>query len=331
MKRRLHLLSLLAALIVALTSCDWIYDDSACAATDTGDWRCKLVIHSSGNMTADSIYLNYNTRSDTTQYDLNLVKRYIVKIYEPGNHSKPLYDFVFYSTDFLTSDEDIEDLDIPYSAKGYDVWIWSDFVNAEKRTNLYYDADNFADIHLLDVKRQGTYASSCFAGFVDINFNQRTDNATIDVYLGRPVGSFTIIAENLSDIVRELAPGTSLSDYHILTTFPLYLPSQLDLFTGNIVGTRSDVSFESEITAFGDNDEAVLSFAYVLLGSSTAGGVDITLTLVGPDGTKWPLTGVLNVPMRRDQNTYVFGRFSKPTPGGIGINYNFSGEYVIYI
>ena len=393
---RRHLLPLLLALVslVLTAACDLIYDEDSCEPEASSRLRhCRLIVHSSGSMTLDSVFLDYNTRalirqieqykertitrssasfgsshsstapfssasaipasgsplasgrrglltanyastedSLALQADYDLCKRYIMHVYKPGDYKKTLYEFTWYSTDFL-SKELSEEFDYDFAEQDYDIYIWSDFVRESTHENLYYNPTDFSDVIMLPPTGQTNYSRSCFAGFTDVNFIASADSIDINLYLGRPVGSYTIIVENLSNLIRGINPGEDISQYRIQTVYPRYLPSAVDLFTGNIVGTLSggmEVSFESEIYPVG-NDRAILSFDYVLLSTSASAGVDLQLYLVDPSGTRYALSGVLSIPMKRDQNTYVFGEFTQPAQGGIGINYNFSGEYVIYI
>jgi hypothetical protein len=79
-----------------------------------------------------------------------------------------------------------------------------------------------------------------------------------------------------------------------------------------------------------------LGFDYALLNNSSNAGLDIQVYLISPSGEEYALTGVLNVPMKRGQTTYVIGDFINNDNyvdgnGGIKIDYRFEGEYNIYL
>jgi hypothetical protein len=74
----------------------------------------------------------------------------------------------------------------------------------------------------------------------------------------------------------------------------------------------------------------------MLSDSQAAGiGVAIALFLIDPKGTLTAISSNINVPMKRNNNTLVMGDFltnqTSNRQGGIGIDFSFAGEYLIFL
>jgi hypothetical protein len=193
---------------------------------------------------------------------------------------------------------------------------------------IFYNATTPSTIKYIS-NSANAQMKDCFNGEVEIN--TRADTYNLDVWLDRPIGRFYVVATNAD----KFADAANLKDYKARIRYPLYYPSSLHLFDNTVSDVNTNVEREFSIE-WVDDERVILGFDYALLNNSSNAGLDIQVYLISPSGEEYALTGVLNVPMKRGQTTYVIGDFINNDNyvdgnGGIKIDYRFEGEYNIYL
>lgn len=301
-------------------SCDMIYDYSTC------EEPAKMIDY--------TIRVRHNLETTDLEYHVGLLTRaaapdsicirYLFRAY---SNSMVVAEKEVYKegTDF--KDFSVE-MQLP-EMKDEKVYVWADYVKRvdDKYETIFYDAGDFSSVNYRDSPQTSTLLKDCFNGEFDVDFSG--GNRVADVWLSRPTGRYFIIATDLD----KFDDAENLSDYKVRVSYPLYFPSSLRLFDDRVSDVEIGVEYEFSIIKLDDN-RALLGFDYSLLNKSEHSGIDIQIYLINPQGERRTLSSVLNVPMKRSQNTYIIGEFlNNDTPyyGGLGIDYSFDGEYTIFV
>jgi hypothetical protein len=299
----------------------------------------------SHNLVMDESNYSYESRgldaTDVGEY----CARYIFRVYEHGNTTNCVGDTTIYSNDLTRSDFDVS-LKVPSIGKSYDVMVWSDYVDNSSRSDLYYKTSSFEGVTHGEKYVANSDYRDCFHGVFTVAATKSAETRKVTsqatVTLKRPVGKYTIITTDLDEFVSKNPLGRAvLADYKVRVVYSSYTPASVNIFTNDINNVVTNIVYDSPIKAdSSDPTRAVLGFDYVLLTMSTSesAGVAIQLYLLAPDGSTKALTSTINVPMQRSRNTLVVGRFLTgggtsgwSTGSGVGIDYSYSGEYIIFL
>ena len=334
----LNFISMIMLTTCCLPSCD-VHESPAEELYDL-DKEHTVSVTVSHTLDMDESSYSYDisraVRADAT--DSRHCVRYVFRAFPSGNTKTCVFDTTIYSLDLMRGDFTTQ-LTLPTTTRGYDMWIWSDYVDRESRSELYYKASTFDGVSHGDSYVGNSEFKDCFLGSFSIGIHSRDDNHQASVTMARPVGRYAVVATDLAEFMKQQGVSlASLSGWKVRVVYPSYTPSSVNLFNNDINNIVTNVSYESPITVdSSDPTRALLGFDYVMLSNSTGDGVGVAiqLYLISPSGNISAMSSTINVPMRRNRNTVVAGRFLTSSytqgSGGVGINYSYAGEYVIFI
>lgn len=279
-----------------------------------------------------------------SQQGQTVMARYIYQVSPVGKPQQVVRRIVRYSAD-TTYVPFVENLQIP--AGDWQVWVWNDFVSADAdHTPLSYDAKNLDAITILaDPYRGDDVLKDAFRGVFNVSVpsNDLAEvSVSASVTLVRPLTAYAIIATDyavFTDNERRrtgLAPLDAsyrfpgLDKYRVKFSYPLYLPSEYDLFLDRPIDSMTDLWFTSGITPL-SADEALLGFDYVLINGAES-AVSVALDIIGADGQIVGNTGTLRIPVKRGVCTVVRGDFlTSKASSGVSVNTQFAGRYDIHM
>ena len=272
--------------------------------------------------------------------------RYIVHVFEAdedGNFTRTVFKRIVQTADV----SDSLDVDIPIQLDygSYRFMVWTDYVQSSSAADLFYCADDFADIYLTDNDdHQGcTDARDAFRGTVESEFSESVTEATAEMV--RPLAKYYFIANDLQEFfARHAATKTddddsrsesvrtvNLDDYTIVFYYPNYMPDTYNMYTDRPGNSATGVYFTGDIVQL-SSTEAQLGFDYIII-NGTESSVQVALALYSKDtGEQISMTDAITLPLKRSTYTIVRGAFlTSSASGNIGIVPDFDGSYNIRI
>lgn len=288
--------------------------------------------------------IEYTTRATKlSSYQI----RYIVHVFkadENGDFTRSVFKRVVHTAKV----SDSLDVDIPIELDygSYRFMVWTDYVPSSSTADLFYCADDFADIYLTDNEdHQGcTDARDAFRGTVESEFSQTLTEATAEMV--RPLAKYYFIANDLQEFFArhaatkadesdesrsESVRTVNLDDYTIVFYYPNYMPDTYNMYTDRPGNSATGVYFTGDIEQLSAT-EAQLGFDYIII-NGTQSSVQVALALYSKEtGEQISVTDAITVPLKRSTYTIVRGAFlTSSASGNIGIVPDFDGSYNIHI
>ena len=290
-----------------------------------------------------TLRLEFNTEMPEFVYEYTragevpTTANYIVRAYSvvDGNLKRDNFrEFAFTRT--LSEGYDCETV-VDLLPGDYRIMVWTDLGTGDG--SLYYDSQDFADIHVTEPYTGNTDARDAFRGYLDVTVPSVAGETPLSgvVEMSRPLAKYEFVSTGMQDfITRELTrkgardQKLNLDDYYVVVSYPQFMPSAFNMFTDRPANSLSGVQFRSELSPYG-NDEILLGFDYVFVGA-TEGSVTVRLSVYSKsDGVLVASTPNVSVPLRRSFDTIVKGEFLlSTTSDGVGIDPGYDGEFNIF-
>lgn len=245
----------------------------------------------------------------------------------------------------------------------YKLMAWADFVEPGSTAHKYYNCDSFSEI-LLHQHKANTDYRDAFRGMQEATLDAviyEQEPQTITIQMNRPMGKYTFLTTDLAEFIDKEArilrmkaqmngeewpdtktevdtkgdtkvdtKGVDLDSYRVVFTYPLYMPNKYNMFDDINAGSAQNISFESKLTVLNEN-EATMGFDYVLANADDP-KVTVKLELRDSENNKIAEMQAINVPLGRDVNTIVRGKFLMlDAQGGVSIDPSFDDDYNIVI
>lgn len=284
------------------------------------------------------------TRAGET--DVNI--RYDFRLYRKGNTNDIIKEFSIVKDDLTRQDFKTQ---LELMPGDYDLYCWSDYVDAKTGKALYYDDSDFADITYIKPYEGDTDLRDAFRGMTTFTVEgsgyAQIKPVEATITLTRPLARYKFIATDLAEFIEneitrgkmtnEPASGpydaqrwAKLSDYTVRVVYPLYMPAVFNNFRNNPVDSWTGVSFNCQMQQL-NADEAQLCMDYTYVNGNES-SVQVQLEVYDAQGGLIARTNTITVPTKRDRTTLVYGKFlTTIRSDGVGINPDFEGEYNIEI
>lgn len=314
------------------------------AGTKTG---LKLTVHH------DKEWTDYDYDTEATRGEDSWKARYVYRVYPKGMRTYPLFELTELRDDLSLADFTAE-LSLP--AGEWDIYVWQDFVERRGDSHVpFHDVSDFSAISYTEPYTGDTDRRDTFEGRVSVSVESSIDagyqpEATID--MSRPVAKYVFIATDFDKFFRELQTRGSdhpaeavypswgeldeeernelMQGYSVVGLYPFFMPAVYNTFTRKVVDSKRSVSYKASIRPL-DDKHAAIAMDYVHL-DPIPGSAQVSLGLRRPSGEILQMTGIITVPLKRSQCTYVYGPFLTTQVGsGIDIDFSFSGDFNIKI
>jgi len=315
---------------------------------ETGDVYVDLLFDMDLLPTYQKIYYNLNatTRASRVRSE-EMGLRYLVRCY-PANADSTFSDVPAY--EFNYTNRDLSQLDyrchLSLVPGRYKIRVWADYIKVGDIVDMFYNTANFADISIAGDKQDylgSTELRSAFIGEQDIDIPVTTDlNKPISigarVEMIRPMAKYKFVTTDLADFIEKYLGITDpdevarvdLSDYQIMFRYTGFLPTHFNIFTDKPFDAEQGYSFMSTITEAA-NGEATLGFDYVFV-NGHASSVSVAIGIYNKEGMLLSFSSPIEVPLMRDKQTIVRGRFlTTNSSGEIAINEEYDGNYNITV
>lgn len=294
---------------------------------------------------------NSNTRGEEERD-----KRYIIGVYpydKAGNPTRVADTTIVFTKN---GDEDYNhsiQLNIPEG--NYNFLVWTDFVDDNTQSDLYYKTDDFVEIILSDRNHhvgntdyrdafRGEMSSYVLADNPYYNSISRVLESEVTIPMQRPMAKFKIIATDLQEFTRyakrliaqkaaSKEDGTrsetrafNLEDYRVVIRYNGFMPCSFNMFTNKPADAWTGVSFSSRLTALSD-DEVELGFDYVFVNGSES-SVSVVIEVYDWEDDLVSRSNAITIPIVRSKLTVVRGDYlTLKAAGGVGIVPEFEGDY----
>ena len=340
----IHILFIpLTTLMLALSSCVHEMPDTA-----KGDVYVDLLFDMQLLPTYQEIYYNLNSTNRTSRVlHEEMELRYLVRCYPASGDSTfsyvPAYEFTYTNRDLTQLDYRCH---LSVTPGRYKIRVWADYIPMGTIADKYYYTADFADISIAGDKQdyQGsTEMRSAFIGEQDVDIPATTDldepiSVGARINMIRPMAKYKFITTDLADFIEkylgitdpEEASRIDFSDYQIMFRYTGFLPTHFNIFTDKPFDAGQGYSFMSTITEAA-NGEATLGFDYVFV-NGHASSVSVAIGIYNKEGVLLSFSSPIEVPLMRDKQTIVRGRFlTTNSAGQVAIDPEYDGNYNITV
>lgn len=212
----------------------------------------------------------------------------------------------------------------------YTVMVWSELSETADGRH-YYDAADFGDIRLTAPHAANTPYRDAFRGTADITVKSYANSHIPDntlVMMERPLAKYEFVLSGLQEFLTK--NGGTIDDYEAAVTYTAYMPCSYSMFIDKPVDSSTGVAYVGDIRRL-SNAEASLGFDYVFVnGTESAVTVQVEVRRKS-DAEAVSRSKTIRVPLRRGEHTLIRGSFLTLSPGGVGVDPGYDGDYNITI
>lgn len=346
-KSAIYIIGMLLGTFTMFTGCDvheWPEEAESVAF--------NLRLNFETEMTSRDYYHEINaSRANSAEYDF----RYVIRAYPilpdgtvSSDHRK---EFVFKKPNATLGDDYNYQTQLELPEGQYRLMVWADFVDAGTAGPTFYNCDKFNSIVLHGSHKGNTDYRDGFAGKTDVVLEstivEGVEMVDAEILLKRPFAKYTVISYDLQEFLSREASRLSrnennsggdsgsrvieLDDYKVVVSYPMYMPNTYNVFTDKAVNSATGVQFTSKPIRLSE-DEVMMGFDYVVINDDPDAKVTVAIGLFDKEGTQIAMSESFNIPLKRDVNTFVRGRFmTVETGGGISIDPSFNGDHNIVL
>ena len=283
--------------------------------------------------------VDFQTRASSSGHTV----RYIIRFYRYAGDSYekvPAYEETLTGTDLENLDRQIS---VSVEPANYKVVAWTDYTNGSP----YYEASDFAEISLTSTYSGDNEYRAAWYGSNDLMLADILDSyVSVEktIPMQRPHARFRVIATDKDKFINYWATqltirsgsmvkdpsAVDISKFHVRYTYPQYLPSAFNLFSGRPVDAITGTTFDTSMTVNSDGSVS-LGFDYVFVGSDE-GSVVLSLSFYDENWEFISTVPNIEVPLRRSSLTTVTGRIlTSGLSSGITIDPVYDGEFNVVI
>lgn len=217
-------------------------------------------------------------------------------------------------------------------ALDYTLAVWTDYVKAGTKDDLYYDTDNLQQVACRDPYTGSTDYRDCLYGTAALDLRQYRDewNARVQVKVDmvRPLAKYELIATDVKKFLQKTQKQRAGSTaYTITVSYGFYFPLGFNVLTGKPGRSEMGVAFTAPL-AVTDNGsgECTLASDYIFVNGEES-YVPLSIEIKDDAGNGISRTTGIDVPYRRGRLTTVRGHFlTNRYDTGIGIDPDFDDD-----
>ena len=275
--------------------------------------------------------------------------RHIVRLYPYTGESysrTPAYSFI-YNEEY--SDNPDHEITLSVAPANYRVVAWTDYVEKGSGNELFYSADDFAEVTLTSLYEGAQQYRDAFRGSKDLRlakYNYNGASTSTEIEMSRPLARYNFIATDKNQFItywkqqlalRKLppvrsndAPDIDLNKFKVRFMYPQYLPSANNLFTDRPVDSKLGISFDT-VMSLRDDGDVDLGFDYVFVNGKES-KVIVSLSIYDENWEYISTVHNVEVPLLRGHQTTIKGKFlTNGISSGVTINPEYEDEYNIYL
>lgn len=291
--------------------------------------------------------ITLTTRNGLTERDYEI--RHIVRLYPYTGSSysrTPAYSFI-YNKDY--SENPDHEITVNVAPANYRVLAWTDYVEKGSGNELFYNAEDFAEVTLTSLYEGAQDRRDAFRGSEDLRlakYNYNGASTSAEVEMSRPLARFNFIATDKLQFITYWAKQLSLKQtpmprtytsedidltkFNVRIIYPQYLPSSYNLFTDRPVDSRLGISFDT-LMHLRDDGDVDLGFDYVFVNGKES-KVIVSLAIYDENWEYISTVTNVEVPLLRGHQTTIKGKFlTNGISSGVTISPDFIDDYNIFL
>ena len=273
-----------------------------------------------------------NTRSGTTKAATDYRRRFIIEAWRNGR-AEARQVTVMQDAEEENGKKITLPIKLKLHAVEYTLVVWTDYVAADKESDLYYDTGDLQQVACTEPYQGSTDFRDCLYGTKPLDLRAYRDEwnakVQIEIELVRPLAKYEIIATDVKDFLRKTkkrrADGND--NYTITFSYGFYLPTVFNALTGKPADSQTGVQYTTPLTVPDDGrEECSLGTDFVFV-NGTESFVVLTMEIRDETGEVISRTTGLQVPYRRGHLTTVRARFlTNEMQGGVDIDPGYDGD-----
>lgn len=220
-------------------------------------------------------------------------------------------------------------------AKPYRIVVWSDYVRvSDPEAQLYYNADVLTPVINNGSYRGNANAKDSFSGYVDVDLLGYADEwnakVTADIELSRPMGRYQIIATDVEAFKRRLDEGSVKGTrFTARVKYASYLSVGFNCYDQIRKHSLNYMTYNTSLGNKFADPTISIGFDYLFVSPDETLDVPVEVEVVNENSETVSRT-VVTIPVARDMNTIVKGRFLTSTAdGGLNIDPGYDGDITI--
>lgn len=271
--------------------------------------------------------------TDQTIFEMpdSVMHRFIVEAYNRDRevvNRQVIYDENLEATTFSVP------VSMRLHASSYRIVVWSDYVRvSDPEAQLFYNASTLTPVINNGSYRANNNAKDAYSGYVDLDLLPYADewNAKVnaDIVLTRPLGRYQLISTDVEAFKRRLAEGSvNGNTFTARIKYSGYLAVGYNCYDQV---RKHSLNYMAYNTGFRLPDDSTVSlgFDYLFVAPDENLEVPVEIEIVN-ENSETISRSIVNLPIARNMNTIVRGRFLTSTAdGGLNIDPGFDGDITV--
>ena len=214
----------------------------------------------------------------------------------------------------------------------YTLVVWTDYVKANTKEDLYYNTEDLQQIVCTDPYTGSTDYRDCLYGTASLDLRPYRDkwNARVQVCVDmvRPLAKYEIIATDVKDFLRKTKRQRTDGEIFTITfSYGFYFPTAFNALSGKPADSQPGGQVPTPLTVPADGTEECTIGSDFVFVNGTESFVKLTMEIRDGGGNVISRTTGLEVPYRRGHLTTVRARFlTNEMQGGVEIDPGFDGD-----
>lgn len=330
MKQKLFIIALVACAVMLPTSCTLHQEPELTAEGERGVDPTQVMLNAELSLNLELPGID----PEAFTMPADVMHRFIVEAY---NRDREVVRRQVLYSDNLEATSFTLPVSMRLHAAPYRIVVWSDYVSAaDPESPLYYNASSLTPVILNGSYRANTNAKDTYSGYVDLDLLPYADdwNAKVsaDIRLERPMGRYQLISTDVEAFKRRLAEGAVKgSTFTARIKYSGYLSVGYNCYDQIRKHSLNYMSYNTAIRLPASDPTVSLGFDYIFIAPDESLDVPVEIEVVN-ENNEAVSRSVIKLPLQRNMNTTVKGRFLTSTAdGGLQIDPGYDGNVTVDI
>lgn len=220
-------------------------------------------------------------------------------------------------------------------AADYRLVVWSDYVRVSNPdAQLYYNAESLVPVINNGGYRGNTNAKDAFSAVADLSLrgyaNDWNAKVNVELALKRPLGRYQIVSTDVEAFRRRVAYGTiNGRSFSARIKYAGYLSVGYNCYDQVRKHSLNYMTYTTRLNLKDGDTSATLGFDYIFIAPDEDLTVPVEIEIVN-DNNESVSRSLVNLPLQRDMNVTVSGRFLTSTAdGGLVIDPGYDGSTTV--
>lgn len=266
---------------------------------------------------------NFITRTAET---IDLKRRFIVDAYQ-GTERVARQVIIEEIDNNDNSDKVVTPISLRLHAQKYTLAIWTDYVEANSKTDLCYSTVDLGNIVCTEPYRGNADYRDALYGTAELDLTPYRDQwnvkVPLDLQMLRPLARYELIATDLQAFLSK----ASAAPYTVNVRYGYYLPLGFNALTGKPGNSLTGVTYSQELQLPSDKaaKECSIGGDYIFVNGDPS-FASLTIEVLNNKGKVVARSSAVEVPYKQNHQTTLRGAFLTASPGGVDFETDFEGD-----